>query len=95
MNKYDIIRRPIITEKSTQVRERTNTFLFEVDRRANKIEIRKAVESLFSVKVLDVRTMNVHGKWQRVGRNVGRHSDWKKAIVTLAENQTIPLLESN
>jgi large subunit ribosomal protein L23 len=93
MNKYDIIRRPIVTERSTQLREKSNKVTFEVARGANKIAIRRAVEELFSVKVTDVRTMNVHGKWKRVGRNLGRRNDWKKAIVTLAEGQRIELLD--
>jgi large subunit ribosomal protein L23 len=93
MSKYDIIKRPIITERSTQLREQSNKVTFEVDRSANKISIKKAVEELFSVQVTEVRTMNVHGKWKRVGRNVGRRPDWKKAIVTLAEGQTIALLD--
>lgn len=93
MSKYSIIKRPVVTERSTQLRERSNKVTFEVDRNANKISIKQAVESLFSVKVTDVRTMVVHGKWKRVGRNIGRRSDWKKAIVTLAEGQTIELLD--
>jgi large subunit ribosomal protein L23 len=93
MNNYSIIRRPIITERSTQLREQSNKVTFEVDRSANKIAIKKAVEEFFNVKVLEVRTMNVHGKWKRVGRNIGRRADWKKAIVTLAEGQTIELLD--
>jgi large subunit ribosomal protein L23 len=93
MDKYQIIRRPVITERSTQLREQSNKFTFEVARNANKIEIRKAIEELFSVQVKAVRTMNVHGKWKRVGRNLGRRPDWKKAVVTLAEGQRIDLLD--
>jgi large subunit ribosomal protein L23 len=93
MNKYEIIKRPIVTERSTQLRELGNKVTFEVDRGANKIAIKKAIEEIFSVKVTDVRTMNVHGKWKRVGRNIGRRSDWKKAIVTLAEGERIELLD--
>ena len=93
MNRHDIIRRPIVTERSTQLRERSNKVTLEVARGANKVEIRKAIEELFSVRVEAVRTMNVHGKWKRIGRNIGRRSDWKKAIVTLAEGQHIELLD--
>jgi large subunit ribosomal protein L23 len=93
MNKYQIIRRPVVTERSTQLRELSNKVTFEVDSGANKTEIKKAVEDLFSVTVVAVRTINVHGKWKRIGRNLGRRSDWKKAIVTLAEGQRIELLD--
>jgi len=93
MNNYQIIKRPLITERSTQLRERSNSYVFEVDRDANKVTIKKAIEELFSVKVAAVRTANVHGKWKRVGRFTGRRSDWKKAIVTLVEGQTIPLVD--
>ena len=92
-SKYDVLKRPVITERTTQLRERSNKVTFEVDSRATKIDIKKAVEQVLSVKVLSVRTVNVHGKWKRVGRNLGRRSDWKKAIVTLAEGQRIELLD--
>jgi len=93
MDLYSVIKRPLITEKATLARDEANKYAFEVDRRANKIEIEKAVEKLFKVKVLTVRTMNVAGKKKRVGRIVGRKSDWKKAIVTLAPGQTIEVFE--
>jgi large subunit ribosomal protein L23 len=80
---YHIIRRPVITEKSTALKEKNREVCFEVARGANKAEIKKAVEHLFKVKVDSVRTQHRHGKEKRVGRNVGRKSDWKKAYVKL------------
>ena len=88
-----IIRRALITEKGTQIRERENGYLFEVARDANKIEIRQAIESIFPVKVESVRTLRVHGKPKRMGRYAGHRPDWKKAIVTLKKGQTIELFE--
>ncbi len=90
---YHIIRRPLITEKSTQQKEVNRQYAFEVDRGANKIEIQSAVERLFKVKVLDVRTCNVLGKIKRLGRRYGKRSDWKKAIVTLKEGDRIDFFE--
>jgi large subunit ribosomal protein L23 len=80
---HQVIVAPLITEKSTLLKERKGILAFRVDRRANKVEIRQAVEKLFKVKVASVRTQNVHGKEKRVGRFVGRRPDWKKAYVTL------------
>ena len=82
-NLYEIIRRPLITEKSTALKETQHSLCFEVHRDATKPEIKKAVESLFGVKVKDVRVANVHGKVKRQGRYVGRRPDWKKAYVVL------------
>ena len=82
-NLYEIIRRPLITEKSTALKETQHSLCFEVHRDATKPEIKKAVESLFGVKVSDVRVANVHGKVKRQGRYVGRRPDWKKAYVVL------------
>ncbi|MBR2847071.1 MAG: 50S ribosomal protein L23 [Clostridia bacterium] len=86
MTAHDIIRRPIITENSmAQMQEKKYTF--EVDKRANKIQIKQAIEELFSgVKVKSVNTMNVLGKYKRMGANMGKRADWKKAIVTLKED---------
>jgi len=92
-NLHRIVRRPLVTEKSSILREDENQVVFEVDRGANKIEIRRAIETLFNVRVLDVRTMVVRGKLKRVGRNVGRQTNWKKAVVTLAEGESIDLFE--
>ena len=85
MTAHDIIKRPVVTEQSMmQMQEKKYTF--EVDKRANKIQIRQAVEEIFGVKVKSVNTMNVIGKFKRMGRNEGKRADWKKAIVTLTEN---------
>ncbi len=88
-----IIRRPLVTEKSTLQKEEGRQYVFEVDRNANKIEIRSAVERLFKVKVNHVRTMNVLGKIKRLGRRYGKRPDWKKAIVTLREGDRIDFFE--
>jgi len=88
-----IIRRPLITEKSTRQKEDARQYAFEVRRDANKIEIQSAVERLFKVKVLQVRTVNVLGKLKRLGRRYGKRPDWKKAIVTLREGDRIDFFE--
>ena len=90
MNVYDVIRRPIITEKGHAKRESERTMCFEVHRDANKIEIRQAVETLFRVKVADVRTANFVGKLRRRGRFTGYASDWKKAYVRLQTGHKVP-----
>lgn len=87
-----IILKPIITEKGTSLMEK-NMYLFRVDRRANKSEIKKAIETIFKVKVEDVNTMTVSGKLKRVGKHVGYRSDWKKAIVKLAEGSRLEFFE--
>ena len=87
MRIQEVIRRPLITEKSNIQREVTETYAFEVDMRANKIEIKRAVETLFKVRVADVRIARMHGKERRQGRFVGRRPDWKKAYVRLAEGE--------
>ncbi|MFA4916685.1 MAG: 50S ribosomal protein L23 [Syntrophales bacterium] len=91
MEIYDIVKKYIITEKSTISKEEGNKYIFEVDRCANKIEICEAVEKLFNVKVLDVRVMNVLGKKKRVGKILGKKRDWKKAVVTLAPGSSIEI----
>lgn len=92
-NAYKIIRRPLITEKSTLQKELHNQLAFEVDRRANRIEIKNAVERIFKVKVENVRTMNYEGKRKRLGRTEGRRRHWKKAIVTLKPGEKIEFFE--
>ena len=87
MRTQEIIRRPLITEKSTVQREDRNIVAFEVHRDANKIEVKRAVETQFKVKVAEVRIARVHGKVRRQGRFVGRRPDWKKAYVRLAEGE--------
>lgn len=91
---YDVIKAPLITEKGTLVSERAGQVVFKVDRAASKEEIKRAVEKLFSVQVQTVRTVNYLGKVRkRFGRPVGRRAAWKKAYVTLAEGQSLDLLE--
>ena len=87
MKTQEIIRRPLITEKSSLQREDRNIVAFEVHRDANKIEVKRAVETQFKVKVAEVRIARVHGKVRRQGRFVGRRPDWKKAYVRLAEGE--------
>ena len=84
---YDVIRRPLITEKSSALKDSQRTVCFEVHRDATKSEIRKAVETLFGAKVADVRVANMHGKMKRQGRYAGRRPDWKKAYVVLREGE--------
>lgn len=91
MNSNQIIRRPLVTEKSTMMREDGgNTLAFEVDTRANKIQVKNAVEELFGVKVAEVRLFNVRGKEKRMGRTVGRKRDWRKAYVRLTADSKAP-----
>jgi large subunit ribosomal protein L23 len=90
---YTVIAAPLITEKGTYVNEIGNQVVFQVRPDANKIEIKKAVEKLFKVKVVKVRTANVLGKTRRVGRSLGNRPDWKKAYVTLGEGQRIDFFE--
>ena len=91
-NPRDILIRPIITEKTSQMMQE-NKYTFQVPLDANKVEIRQAVEAIFKVKVLNVNTIRVLGKTKRMGKYVGKRSDYKKAIVQLAEGNTITLFE--
>jgi len=93
VNLHDIIRRPLLTEKSNIAREEENLATFAVDPRANKHEIRRAVEELFNVEVLEVRTMRQPRKKRRMGKHMGYRPEWKKAIVRLAEGQSIEFFE--
>jgi large subunit ribosomal protein L23 len=90
MNANQIIRRPLVTEKSTILREEGNVLAFEVDSNANKIEVKRAVEELFKVKVEEVRLFNVRGKMKRMGRWVGKRRDWRKAYVRLKDGEKAP-----
>jgi large subunit ribosomal protein L23 len=90
MNANQIIRRPLVTEKSTMLREDTNIIAFEVDPKANKIQVKSAVEELFKVKVAEVRLFNVRGKMKRMGRWAGKRRDWRKAYVRLKEGEKAP-----
>jgi large subunit ribosomal protein L23 len=92
-NPHDIIVRALVTEKGTRQREAGNRFFFQVHTGANKLEIKQAIETVFSVHVELVRTQNVPGKTKRLGRFVGRRSSWKKAIVTLRTGENIDLFE--
>jgi len=93
MNAYhDLIIQPVITEKSTREKEEKNKFIFKVKKSANKIEIKKAVEEIFKVKVDKVHVLNVKGKTKRFGRSQGKRPDWKKAIVTLTEGETLDFM---
>ena len=93
MNLHDVIRRPLVTEKSTVGRETANLVTLAVDPRATKYDIQRAVETLFDVKVLSVRTMRTAPKLRRVGKSQGRKPEWKKALVRLAEGQSIEFFE--
>jgi large subunit ribosomal protein L23 len=93
MNATDVVQGPIVTEKGTLVNELGNQVVFRVHPRANKVEIRQAVETLFSVKVIKVRTHRQMGKVRRVGRHQGHRPDWKKAYITLAEGNQIDFFE--
>jgi large subunit ribosomal protein L23 len=90
LKQTDVLRRPIITEKSTVIRDEKLTLVFEVARNANKIDIRRAVEKLLGSKVENVRTAINHGKVKRQGKFSGRRSDWKKAYVRLREGEKLP-----
>ena len=90
MNANQIIRRPLVTEKSTILREEKNVLAFEVAGSANKIQVKQAVEELFKVKVEEVRLFNVRGKMKRMGRFVGKRRDWRKAYVRLKDGEKAP-----
>ena len=90
---YDLIKRPLITEKTNIQKDVANQVTFEVDRRANRVEIKRAIESLFKVKVVSVRTMQVKGKRKQRGRIIGKRRDWKKAVVTLGPGERIEFFE--
>jgi large subunit ribosomal protein L23 len=93
MIQYDIIKRPLITEKTSIQKEAANQVSFEVDRRANRVEIKRAIEKIFNVRVSSVKTMQVKGKTKQRGRIVGKRKDWKKAIVTLLPGERIDFFE--
>ncbi len=90
---YNIIKRPLITEKTSIQKEDSNQVTFEVDRRANRVEIGRAIEKIFNVNVAHVRTMQVKGKKKQRGRIIGKRRDWKKAIVTLRSGERIDFFE--
>lgn len=90
---HQVVLRPLLTEKGTRLKEEGNQYIFRVAKTANKVEIRQAIEQLFKVSVLEVRTARVRGKVKRLGRFQGRRPDWKKAIATLKEGDSIELYE--
>lgn len=90
---YKILRKPLITEKSTALNALNNTVAFEVDRAANKEEIKRAIQQVFNVTVLKVNTSRAMGKTKRVGRHVGKRPDWKKAVVKLKKGEKIEFFE--
>jgi len=93
MDHYQVIKRPLITEKGMQSNEEHNTVVFQVDPRANKLLIKQAIEALFQVKVLEVNTLNMRGNKKLVRMREGKKPDWKKAYVTLREGDTITFFE--
>lgn len=93
MMQFEIIKRPLNTEKTNIQKESANQVTFEVDRRANRIEIKRAIETAFKVRVAGVQTMQIKGKSKRRGRIVGKRRDWKKAIVTLMPGERIDFFE--
>ncbi len=93
MNIYDVIKRPLVTEKTTMEKDAKNIISFAVSCDANKIEIKDAVEKFFKVEVMNVNTINIAGKKKRVGKYVGKRSDWKKAYVTLKEGNKVDFFE--
>ncbi|MBZ2177429.1 MAG: 50S ribosomal protein L23 [Acidobacteriota bacterium] len=90
MNLYEVVRRPIVTEKGLTKKEAENTLTFEVHPDANKVQVRQAIEKIFKVKVADVRTLNNEGKLRRRGRFAGYRSDWKKVYVKLQAGEKMP-----
>jgi large subunit ribosomal protein L23 len=94
MDPRKIIQMALVSEKSTNLRAQHNKYVFRVDKKANKLQIKKAVEELFKVKVEDVTTMMMYGRPKRLGRFEGRRPDWKKAIVKLKKGEAIELFEA-
>jgi len=92
-SEFDVVMRPIISEKADWQREEDNVYTFEVHRGANKYEVKNAIERIYGVEVADVRTIVVRGKVKRVGRTMGKKRNWKKAFVTLGEGHVIELFE--
>jgi large subunit ribosomal protein L23 len=90
---HEIIIRPLVTEKTSIQKEMYNQLSFEVDRRANRIEIKRAIESIFNVRVASVKTMQITGKTKQRGRIIGKRRDWKKAIVKLMPGERIDFFE--
>ena len=90
---YNIIKRPCFTEKGSQLKESENKILVEVSPESNKLEIKKAIEEIFKVKVDKVSTINIKGKWKRHGKSFGKRSDKKKAVITLKKGEKLDFIE--
>lgn len=90
---YKVIKKPLFTEKGSNLKELQNKILVEVSRDANKIDIKKAIEEIFKVKVEKVATLNTHGKWKRYGKSLGKRSDRKKAVITLKSGEKLEFIE--
>jgi large subunit ribosomal protein L23 len=95
MNPYEIVKKPIITERTTMLRDKYNKYVFDVNNKANKIQIKKAIEQLFNVTVTKINTTIVTGKLRRYGKFSGYRQDWKKAIVTLKKGNEIKIIEQS
>jgi large subunit ribosomal protein L23 len=92
-NLYSIVKRPLFTEKGTALKEAENKLLIEVDIDANKVEIKKALEEIFKVKVEKVATIKRYGKWKKYGKSIGKRSDRKKALITLKKGEKLDFIE--
>jgi len=90
---YEIIKKPLFTEKGSALKESENKILVEVNKDANKVEIKEAIEDIFKVKVEKVSTIKVHGKWKRYGKSIGKRSDRKKALITLKKGEKLDFIE--
>jgi large subunit ribosomal protein L23 len=92
-NVYAVIKKPLFTEKGSHLKESENKLLVEVGKDANKLEIKKAIEEIFKVKVEKVATIKTHGKWKRYGKSIGKRSDRKKALITLKKGEKLDFIE--
>jgi large subunit ribosomal protein L23 len=92
-NLYTVIKKPLFTEKGSALKESENKLLVEVGKDANKLEIKKAIEEIFKVKVEKVATIKTHGKWKRYGKSIGKRSDRKKALITLKKGEKLDFIE--
>ncbi len=93
MNFYSQLKTPYITEKTNLIKDAENKFCFKVDKNSNKVEVKKAIEKIFSVKVEKVGILNMQGKKKRLGKNEGKKSSWKKAIITIKKGEKISIFE--
>ncbi|MDA8104229.1 MAG: 50S ribosomal protein L23 [Nitrospiraceae bacterium] len=92
-NLYTVVKRPLFTEKGSALKESENKLLIEVAKESNKLDIKKAVEEIFKVKVEKVATIKSHGKWKRYGKSIGKKSDRKKALITLKKGEKLDFIE--